>query len=75
MAETSQGFYSHTFRCSQCGVLNSIRLKSLQGSSGAQYDFKFVCGACGAENEQDKENRIPAAMIETKIGTPVAKAE
>jgi hypothetical protein len=50
-------------------------LKALQGTSAANYDFKFKCGACGAENEQDKKNPIPAAMIETTIGTPVAKAE
>ena len=80
MADGSQIFNPHSFRCSQCGVLNSIRLKSLRGTaamcaSAAYYDFMFECGACGAENEQDKENLIPAARIETVIGTPVIKAE
>ena len=77
MANDSQVFDPHTptFTCSQCGVLNSIRLKSRRGTNAAAYyDFNFICGACGAENEQDKKNPIPAVLIETNIGTPVDKA-
>jgi len=50
-------------------------LKSRRGTNAAAYyDFNFICGACGAENEQDKKNPIPAVLIETNIGTPVDKA-
>ena len=78
MANDSQVFDPHTptFRCSQCGVLNSIRLMSRHGTNAAAYyDFKFICGGCGAENEQNKKNPIPAVLIETNIGMPVNKAE
>ena len=78
MANDSQVFDPHTptFKCSQCGKLNSIRLKSrLVTNAAAYYDLKFKCGVCGAENEQDKKNPIPAVLIEANIGMPIDKAE
>jgi hypothetical protein len=41
----------------------------------ADYDFDFVCGACGTENKQAEGERVPVQMLKTKVGTPIAEAE